>query len=146
MGRKLRILLDRIHPDFTLEKQLNKDAELARNYEKRKTREFLTGDQVLIRSFGPNSKWTPAQIIRQTGPLSYKTVTAEGHTQARHLDAIRDCDVPSSSADKFSTDGDDSQPQQTNEKITQMDKLPKFSPRPQRTHQRPKYLEEYVPR
>lgn len=86
MKRRLRTLLDTIHPDCLQAKRI--EEQIINNSEK-KTRETNPGQQIMYRNYsntGP--RWLPGIISKKTGPLSYKIETNDGKIINRHIDQI----------------------------------------------------------
>lgn len=52
-----------------------------------KDRVFTSGDSVLARNYRGESKWVPATVIAQTGPVSYTVHTAD-NVWRRHADQL----------------------------------------------------------
>ncbi|XP_039503042.1 uncharacterized protein K02A2.6-like [Pimephales promelas] len=55
---------------------------------KAKSRLFHPGQNVLARNYTSGSKWVPATVIAQTGPVSYTVLTSDKLTWKRHLDQL----------------------------------------------------------
>lgn len=86
MKRRLRTLLDTIHPDCLQAKRI--EEQIINNSEK-KTRETNPGQQIMYRNYsntGP--RWLPGIISKKTGPLSYKIETNDGKIINGHIDQI----------------------------------------------------------
>ncbi|XP_003369626.1 hypothetical protein Tsp_05032 [Trichinella spiralis] len=70
MKRRLRTILDRIHPDIEEEAiEGNRDVTMS---DKQKIRIFTPDDLVFVRNYAHGPKWCPATIVAPTGPVSYK--------------------------------------------------------------------------
>lgn len=93
MGRRLQNCLNRLHPDYCKEKQLQQDKEVAET-DTANLRSFQPKDPVYIRSYGPASEWIPAVIQESTGPVSYKAKTPDGKEVKRHVDLIKKRAIP----------------------------------------------------
>ena len=52
-------------------------------------REFRVNDSVYVRNFGRGEKWIPGEIVKSTGPVSYKVKTNDGLLVSRHADQIK---------------------------------------------------------
>ena len=90
-GRKVRTVFDLLKPkeikDRVLQKQklqkFYRDPKRSRNFD------INPSDKILIKDFScNNNKWSPASVIEQTGPLSYKCVTENNKIVKRHQDQI----------------------------------------------------------
>ena len=46
-------------------------------------------DSVYVRNFGRGEKWIPGEIVKSTGPVSYKVKTNDGLLVRRHADQIK---------------------------------------------------------
>ena len=46
-------------------------------------------DSVYVRNFGRGKKWIPGEIVKSTGPVSYKVKTNDGLLVRRHADQIK---------------------------------------------------------
>ena len=46
-------------------------------------------DSVYVRNFGGGEKWIPGEIVKSTGPVSYKVKTNDGLLVRRHADQIK---------------------------------------------------------
>nr|XP_056716170.1 uncharacterized protein K02A2.6-like [Euleptes europaea] len=78
MGRRLKSLLDRIHPDLTSERHPVRVDTTA-------PRVVAMGDTVYARNYGPGPAWVPTTVRDVTGPVSYRVVIPEGRVLRRHI-------------------------------------------------------------
>ena len=46
-------------------------------------------DSMYVRNFGRGEKWIPGEIVKSTGPVSYKVKTNDGLLVRRHADQIK---------------------------------------------------------
>uniref|UniRef100_A0A5S6Q373 RNA-directed DNA polymerase n=1 Tax=Trichuris muris TaxID=70415 RepID=A0A5S6Q373_TRIMR len=137
MGRKLKICLDRLHPDYAVERQLKQDAHLPTHV---RDRGFYADEPVYIRNYETACPWTPAVISRPTGPVSYEAKTPDGRTVKRHADQIQ-----KRISDATSTDVPPATPTMTQSSGDSVSSAePIVTPRPKRTLSRPAYLKDYV--
>lgn len=86
MKRKLRTLLDTIHPDNIQHKKV--ENQIRENSQK-KTRETNVGQNVMYRNYsniGP--RWLPGKVINKQGPLNYKVESKDGTVVNRHIDQL----------------------------------------------------------
>ena len=90
IGRRLRSQLDLIKPDLQArvhQKQLEQKQSHDRHA---KDRTFGPKDQVFAKNFRQGQPWVPAEIVKNTGPLSYLVrVLDSGVLWRRHQDHIR---------------------------------------------------------
>lgn len=87
LGRCLRNRLDAMRPSTSriVEEIQSKQIENSGGV----VRDLKIGDNVLTRGYSTNSnKWVEGKIIEQTGPVSYKIDTNDGHIFRRHTDQI----------------------------------------------------------
>ncbi|KRZ77842.1 Transposon Tf2-6 polyprotein [Trichinella papuae] len=87
MKRRLRTVLDRIHPDIE-EEAIEGNSDVTKP-DKHKIRMFAPDDLVFARNYAHGPKWCPATIVAPTGPVSYKVRTSDGQLWKRHLDQLR---------------------------------------------------------
>lgn len=86
MKRRLRTLLDTIHPDNVQHKKI--ENQISDNSQK-KTRETNVSQNVMYRNYsnaGP--RWLPGKVINKNGPSSYKIETDSGTVVNRHMDQL----------------------------------------------------------
>lgn len=86
MKRKLRTLLDTIHPDNIQHKKNEK--QILENSQK-KARETNVGQNVMYRNYsniGP--RWLPGKVLNKDGPSSYRIGTDDGIEVNRHIDQL----------------------------------------------------------
>lgn len=89
LGRRLRSRLDAVKPSVG-ERVAHRQCTQALSRPCRE-RHFLVGDNVLARNYCGKTKWTPAVIVAQTGPVSFKVraTTQRGtFTWRRHQDQL----------------------------------------------------------
>ena len=55
-----------------------------------KAREFLVGQQVMLRNLCEGPSWVPGVVVGRQGPLYYVVQTTGGEAWKRHVDQIRD--------------------------------------------------------
>ncbi|KRY20467.1 Transposon Tf2-9 polyprotein [Trichinella patagoniensis] len=87
MKRRLRTVLDRIHPDIEVE-AIEGNSDVTKP-DKQKIRIFAPEDLVFARNYAHGPKWCPATIVAPTGSVSYKVRTTDGQLWKRHLDQLR---------------------------------------------------------
>jgi hypothetical protein len=86
MKRRLRTILDTLHPDNLEHKRT--ETEITNNKNKN-TRETNTGQRVMYRNYsnyGP--KWKPGKVVAKCGPSNYKIETETGLIINRHIDQL----------------------------------------------------------
>ncbi|XP_054288291.1 uncharacterized protein K02A2.6-like [Macrosteles quadrilineatus] len=100
-GRRIRTILDRVHPDYSSSDKEEKILDKAlHDYQQSPQRKFKENDSVFARNYNQRGpKWIPAKVTRITGPLSYHLITKEGIEIRRHIDQLR----PRSETSKAST-------------------------------------------
>ena len=88
-GRKLKTHIDLCHP--TVQKSVAQHQQTQKiNHDKTALeREFNIQDRVYVKNFGRGDKWLPGNIVKSTGPVSYKVETDSGLLIRRHADHIR---------------------------------------------------------
>ena len=111
----------------------------------KKERDFAQGESVIVRDYRDNNvAWQPAQIIEQTGPVSYR-VRAEGSEWRRHSDQIR----PHNHQSEINTDNNvtpviPASPINTDNDLTQTaQQAPPPIPSPRRSLRSRKAVERY---
>uniref|UniRef100_A0A3B3BR08 Integrase catalytic domain-containing protein n=1 Tax=Oryzias melastigma TaxID=30732 RepID=A0A3B3BR08_ORYME len=84
MGRKLRCLLDFVHPDLK-DRVARKQAKQKEHHDKHnRQRIFEAGDLVYTRNYTSGPQWIPGLIEEMTGPVSYRVVLGN----RRHVDQL----------------------------------------------------------
>ena len=53
-----------------------------------KSREFSSGQHVMVRDFHSSTKWIPGEIIDRSGPVSYTVQLQDGKVIRRHIDHL----------------------------------------------------------
>ncbi|XP_039519644.1 uncharacterized protein K02A2.6-like [Pimephales promelas] len=89
LKRSLRSGFDLLKPSTVKEvvaRQQQK--QFHRRNMKAKSRLFHPGQNVLARNYTSGSKWVPATVIAQTGPVSYTVLTSDKLIWKRHLDQL----------------------------------------------------------
>lgn len=90
-GRKMRSRLDLLWPTEQVAcKVANSQRAQQRNHTQKPRRLDLSANSpILVRNYVPGAtKWVPATVQEQTGPLSYKCSLSSGNTVKRHQDQI----------------------------------------------------------
>ena len=85
MNRRLRTVMDSIHPDHLLHKKRENQLQ---NANQKSCRETSVGQKVMFRNYNNGSKWLPGKIINKDGPSSYRVKTDDGVVVRRHIDQI----------------------------------------------------------
>ena len=85
MGRKLRTVLDLIHPDLSKKVQDKQEHTTSRQ----PIRSFQVGDNLFARNYSGTPCWIPVIVTKVTGPLSYWVETTSGKVMKRHTDQLR---------------------------------------------------------
>ncbi|KAJ8889255.1 hypothetical protein PR048_008753 [Dryococelus australis] len=84
MGHRLRICLDRVHPDLAEEMKQKQEYNRVPVASLR----FSPEDIVYTKNIGRGPKWVPAIIVEVSGPLSYKVIANDGVRMKRHVDQL----------------------------------------------------------
>lgn len=87
MNRRLKTILDRLHPDLTESMRKGADENSSEGAQP-KSRMFRTEDPVFICSYSSGPSWILATVVEMTGPVSYKTRTQEGIIMRRSVDTV----------------------------------------------------------
>ena len=88
-GRKLKTHLDLLHPTVKQSVSQHQQAQKLHHDKTSLEREFGVNDRVYVRNFGRGEKWIPGEIVKSTGPVSYKFKTNDGLLVRRHADQIK---------------------------------------------------------
>lgn len=80
MGRRLRTVLDRLHPGYAPSKPLASSSA---------HQPLCEGALVYARNYASQPLWLPRKVIAVTGPCSYKIDMGQGRVWRRHQDKIR---------------------------------------------------------
>ncbi|XP_060538973.1 uncharacterized protein K02A2.6-like [Pantherophis guttatus] len=80
MGRKLRCVLDRLHPNYSPDSFKGEGGGL---------RQFQVGTPVFARSYTNGPLWVEGTIVGITGPKSYTVDIGHGKIWRRHIDQLR---------------------------------------------------------
>ena len=90
LNRTLRTRLSLVHPD-TGQHVLKKQADQVVQHDQHaKERQFIVGQQVMVRNLRPGDKWVPGVITKQLGPVTFLVETAHGIVWKRHVDHLQD--------------------------------------------------------
>ena len=85
-GRSLRSHLDLLRPDVSTRVHLAQSRQKKQYDQHSRTRGVKLGDAVSVRNYSRGSKWVPATIIQETGPLSGRLEQEDGMVVRRHHD------------------------------------------------------------
>ena len=88
MNRKICTRLDLLYPDVESRVANNVARQKAMHDVHAKAREFLVGQQVVLRNLRDGPKWVPGMVVGRQGPLSYVVQTTGGEVWKRHVDQI----------------------------------------------------------
>ena len=90
LGRELRTRLSLIRPDVgksVVDKQsLQKSSHDSRS----RTRQFLEGDRVFVRTHRPGPDWIRGTIVEVLGPVTFIVEVEGGQRWKRHIDQLKD--------------------------------------------------------
>lgn len=85
MNRKLRTLLDTIHPDNVSNKRV--EQQIDRNAQQ-KRRESNIGQNIMYRNYNNGPRWLRGKVIAKGGPSSYRVEAEDGSIVNRHIDQL----------------------------------------------------------
>ena len=88
MNRKICTRLDLLYPDVESRVANNVVQQKAMHDVHAKAREFLVGQQVMLRNLHDGPKWVPGVVVGRQGPPSYVVQTTSGEVWKRHVDQI----------------------------------------------------------
>ena len=88
-GRKLKTHLDLFHPTVQKSVAQHQQAQKANHDKTAHEREFGVHDSVFVKNFGRGEGWLPGQVVKSTGPVSYRVETKDGILRRRHVDHIK---------------------------------------------------------
>ena len=89
MGRRLRSRLDLLKPNVAQrveEKQRRQQADHDRHC---RVRSFSEGEKVFVKNNRPGEKWLPGQIVKSSGPVSFRVRLQNGKMIRCHQDQLR---------------------------------------------------------
>ena len=93
--RRLPCRLDLLFPSDQVETKVAHKQEMQRNSRNSKRSINLApGDLISVRNYAMGPSWIPAEVSRQTGPVSYECKLPDGQTRRRHQDQIYPVDHP----------------------------------------------------
>ncbi|GBN92849.1 hypothetical protein AVEN_98444-1 [Araneus ventricosus] len=163
MKRKLRTVLDHLHPDLVEDRKRKNEELLGQRLSMGQLRTFSLNDAVYIKNHSSGPTWIPGIVIEKTVPLFYKTVTQDGKSIRCHIDQMRNRKTPLASLQSSPETQENSTipasssaiPSSSNTPIQASDhpaeiETPKkasdksHQSRPRRTVNRPSYLKDYV--
>ncbi|KAL4702308.1 hypothetical protein ACJJTC_018438 [Scirpophaga incertulas] len=86
MNRRLRTLLDTIHPDN--KKRVIQEQQIIHNAQT-KCRQSDIGQSVMYRNFSKGApRWLQGTVVSREGPASYQVETQDGSVVNRHIDQL----------------------------------------------------------
>ena len=86
LGRRLRTRLDLIRPNTAKRVEERQDAQKAKHDTRAKVRTFKPGDKLYLKNFGPGQSWLTGEIVKTTGPVSYRVRLHDGRIRRSHKD------------------------------------------------------------
>ncbi|XP_021354167.1 uncharacterized protein K02A2.6-like [Mizuhopecten yessoensis] len=92
LGRNLPSRLDLLRP--TVQERVEQRQEKMSERRHTHTRNFEAGQTVMIRDYRGERKWLSGTIQEKTGPVSYRIQVSPGVIWRRHVDQMRDANVP----------------------------------------------------
>lgn len=87
-NRKMRSLLDLIHPNLQGRVRKKQLEMKARHDGNKAVRKFSCGDSVSVKNFASGPKWLHGIILGITGPVSYEVQLQDGCIVRRHVDHV----------------------------------------------------------
>ena len=91
MGRKLRTQLDLIHPDQRRKVQQSIDCQKKSHDAHSRKRQFIVGDSVYARNYGPGPVWLSGQVVDCEGAVMFRVRLVDRRIVRRHADQLRNC-------------------------------------------------------
>ena len=89
LRRKIRTRFDLLKPD-TQSFVTSKQAQQKMHHDQHsKSRQFSTGQPVMVKDFRSSRKWIPGMIVGRSGPLTYLVKLEDGKVIRRHIDHLR---------------------------------------------------------
>ena len=89
LGRCLRTRLDLLRPDLGSKVASHQASQKEHHDAHSRPRYLQVGNSVMVRDFHGSSRWVPAKIVEQLGPVSFMVQTESGIVWKRHTDHIR---------------------------------------------------------
>ena len=68
----------------------NKQTQVVQHDQHAKERQFIVGQQVMVRNLRPGDKWVPGVITKQLGPMTFLVETSPGIAWKRHVNHLQD--------------------------------------------------------
>lgn len=87
LGRNLRTKLDALKPN--IENKVRKAQERQQKVGTDVKRSLQIGEEVWMRQYRGNGKWSPGQVIDKMGTTDYKVMDCSGKESHRHIDQLR---------------------------------------------------------
>ncbi|KAG8231218.1 hypothetical protein J437_LFUL005892 [Ladona fulva] len=87
MGRRLKTLLDKLHPGTVNEQEVQRTRLLMSPSFARPG--FSVGDKVFFRAYNSNDLWLPGEVSAVEGLRTYQVLTSNGLVERRHLNQLR---------------------------------------------------------
>jgi hypothetical protein len=89
MGRPLRTHLEMLKPDLRTRVENKQFSQKKSHDEKAKERSFELGNEVYVRTAGPNSTWVPGKIQTRRGSVQYEVILEDGRLIIKHVDHVQ---------------------------------------------------------
>ena len=94
LKRRMRCRLDLLFPSEHLEgRVIRKQQKQKESRSSRRCVNLSPGDSINVRNYASGPTWLPAEVTRQTGPVSYECRVPGGLTLKRHQDQIHPTDM-----------------------------------------------------
>lgn len=98
MRRRLKTVLDLLHPDLVEDRRKKNETFLEKRLSESHLRTFSPNDTVYLKNNSSGQAWIPGTVVEKTGPLSYKSITPEGKSIRCHVDQMRNRKTPTVSS------------------------------------------------
>jgi hypothetical protein len=98
LNRELRTHLDLLKPDVSRNVAQEQASQKLHHDKLAKAREFEDGQTVWVRDV-LRKHWVKGYISERGTPYSYKVCTEDGKQHRRHVDQLKDQQIPASSSD-----------------------------------------------
>ena len=88
-GRKLRSHLDTLRPDLARKVRFSQERQKRAQDSHAKQRNFLVGEAVYARNYGPGDMWLPGKVMEIQGSTLHTVLLEDGRSVRRHTDQLR---------------------------------------------------------
>ena len=94
LKRGLRTRLDLLRPSVHDTVRDKQDVQKTHHNHHAREREMTVGQTVMVRNLRPGDAWIPGVIVKMLGPVSYLVDVGEGRVWKRHVDHLKQRDLP----------------------------------------------------